>query len=1108
MKIEGILLKKIKEGKAVLFLGAGVGQAIGLYGTSDLAKHIFIKAGAPDEYKKYETTLMDLVARLDKDSKYSRSLVNDILKEYFLDPSNYKNLSLVERLLKFSWHSIVTTNYDISLELVASNYNYSGIKRLLPICNPEDKILITNTDSNKLKYFKIHGCAEEMYRNPINALPFVITEPDFRKRAIKNKAVWNYLEDAAYHNAIIFIGFNANKHERVIQSVFEAQNALRNNFQESFRTYAILKNIDEDTAFKLEDLDIELIDGGFEDFVDALESIQDVHFKGKESESDSILVKNGLSETVSYSSDEISRNESQFTVFYNGLFDYLERCFSALDKTRAIDRWKNKPTPEFIFSNRIIRRSCQSDIVRTIEKRINKNTRDKISSKILLWGDRGCGKTILVNQVAKEIYLKNGSPILMLNSEATYIENNGGKETLISGWDARLIDKFLSKFHRNENSSAIMPIVIADNMFFKFSLIEKLETFLSNHGKNCLLIITASKDEYEEHLRLSKKPIESIEIPHQLDRQEISLLFDSVQKENEKFNVYNKLEMIERAIVDAKQDILLTLFMWFDKNLRRLEDIVEEEAQKIKDAADSNVKNLYCCIAIFQQFYLPTRISLCARALGISISEYTTILQDGLFKALVTIEGGGDRQHGYTRHAEYTRRLLHWIIPDQNDQIDLICKVIKVARSIDTDFVRSFFSYLFHSKISFSMEQVTKLKMASEENVVFRTDSVLNHQFAAFLIRENADLDMAEYYIDLALVDDYSKVNPAIIHTKGNLQFAKFRKLQDLEYYETAKEYFDRVRTLSPIPEEHDYVTEIDMITNRIDNFEEPVGNKALLESERSALLYEAINVIPKEHQDYLSDRVKLLRPFEHMSDNKQAEIVNNITNGTASHLLIKFYTDSLFVNPSNKKWERLKFVYEKYFSAKSDIATVIIVGAMSKKAFLSNSQKRFELLRTFYDSVIRHREAKISFPLVSEYIKLISIDAFVLKKFDFLRQSIADLRETFSSSFPKYLKEEYILNDEYYLFKEDDIDFIKKSYFSNSQNFEREASAKRFKKDSVFINTLDPSIYYNVEMDPYSKFFIRGIKKELYTKSNRVSINFCIRYAFDGFKITSPELI
>ena len=44
MKIHGLLEEKLKKGNVVLFLGAGVGQAVGLKGTQDLSLYLFEKS--------------------------------------------------------------------------------------------------------------------------------------------------------------------------------------------------------------------------------------------------------------------------------------------------------------------------------------------------------------------------------------------------------------------------------------------------------------------------------------------------------------------------------------------------------------------------------------------------------------------------------------------------------------------------------------------------------------------------------------------------------------------------------------------------------------------------------------------------------------------------------------------------------------------------------------------------------------------------------------------------------------------------------------------------------------------------------------------------------
>ena len=113
----GQLKDDILTGKAVLFLGAGVSQAAGLLGGNELANYLYDKAGALEEYKKYNNDLPRLVAKLEKNQSFSRRWVNNQFKKYFLDSKNYTDLNYHKRIFQLYWKAIFTTNYDISLEL-------------------------------------------------------------------------------------------------------------------------------------------------------------------------------------------------------------------------------------------------------------------------------------------------------------------------------------------------------------------------------------------------------------------------------------------------------------------------------------------------------------------------------------------------------------------------------------------------------------------------------------------------------------------------------------------------------------------------------------------------------------------------------------------------------------------------------------------------------------------------------------------------------------------------------------------------------------------------------------------------------------------------------
>ena len=153
MELRGKLRDDIISGHSILFLGAGIGMAAGLYCVKGLANYLFQEAQSPLWLDKYKDDLSKLVSKLDNDPQFTRKWVNEKLKDYFLKDSNYKNLENHKNLLEHKWEAIFTTNYDIAMEK-ASDKVTSKRWRLFPVSNPNNKGLIFegSTDITKLVF--------------------------------------------------------------------------------------------------------------------------------------------------------------------------------------------------------------------------------------------------------------------------------------------------------------------------------------------------------------------------------------------------------------------------------------------------------------------------------------------------------------------------------------------------------------------------------------------------------------------------------------------------------------------------------------------------------------------------------------------------------------------------------------------------------------------------------------------------------------------------------------------------------------------------------------------------------------------------------------------
>lgn len=1111
MKIEGLLRDRIVEGNAVLFVGAGLGQEVGLNGTKQLSNYLYNLSGSdPDNYK-FKDDFSRLVSKLDKNSQFGREWTEKKLVEYFTNRNNYNNLNIVDRILMRNWKAIFTTNYDMSFEF--ASFGQSKFPKVLrKVTDPTDTILIKDTDPNLLKYFKIHGCVEDTSTRPKYAQPFVITSKDFAESSTRNKYFWDAFKDLTYTNAIIFLGFNGQKNATLLENLHEVKRQMDNYLSRQTKVFTVLKDLSEEDRLDLEELDITVLEGDIQDFVTSVELLSP-SISHKTHSGEKIVVKSALN-NVEFSREQIKALKDQFSPLYDAYLEGCSRHYEELANSEKIDLWKSKPSDIFSHSESTIERYQTGSIIKTIESLTNtlsrhgENSEDEKKesiavSKLILRGERGCGKSVLARQIAKHIFRKNRNPILFLNESPSFIEFRGEEEEVVSGYSPKFIDSYLSNFNREFGNSGTVPILIADQVTFNNRTLFSLQNYLVNHDKRCLLILVSSNDEFERFKSDYKgNDYKAIEIKHHLEDSEIDDLFEKIKLLRPEVSRL-KDTLVGRAKNEANRDILLALYLWFDEKYRKLNEILEEESEKIN--SNDVIKNFFLSVAVFQQHNFSPRIELCIKALGLSPETFQELTRNPLYHALVKSSMSIDSDQDLmatTRHPRYTQLILKKLIASISQEVDIIKKVFSSVTKADLIFVRDFMNFLYANRIDITVEQMQSIKDSIENNGFFKLDPVLNHQFAAYLIRDATNLDTAQYYLDLAANERPNDV--MILHSKATLYKRRYEKAVAIksndanEFYSRAEDMFDKIRRLSVIPDEHDYVTEMDMITSKIQDEEHTVEQLAELNAKRSYLCLEAMKVIPKERQKVLIRRKELAKPFKELPHNEQKILMRKIDNGLASAALIEYYTAHMFEKSEVKYWPILKNIVDVYFIEGAPLDILTVVGKISKHAFILDSKTRFEILRTAF-SEITSKNTTHGFIIVSEYMKLLFLDALSLSQYHFLKSAWRDYRELNRQSFPRFLENEYLLEQNFYTVNALDLDNSRFYYLNHCKEFFSPKNSKKFTRDvQIDANTND--IYFDILLDIVTNFRLRGIKRELQELRAKFRIEFEIKFSYDGF--------
>jgi len=926
--------------------------------------------------------------------------------------------------------------------------------------------------------------------------------------------------------SVVFIGFQAHKDENnhILASIDEIYDNIASSISQGFKAYIVLNNVDSKTRFDIDVAGLHLLEGTFEEFVDSAISLkerkQEVPFEKMDKKIEISTLNKKTRISISYK----KQYSSQFSFYYDDYLSYKAKQLESLEKDKIVEMWKSQPSDKLLASGYYINRDIFNEATILLEECIKKICQTKNSHILVIKGKRASGKSVLARQLLSYAYYNLHQPALILSQEASYFESSEDKTTTerISGWNYKQIDKFLSLFSStDEDTSNVKPVILADHLSHRSNNLDYLLSYLENHGKPSVLILTLNDEEYSRFGKSDTTKVDASDkllnlyehskviLPHKLSDKEVNTLLTIVSDFETRLK--DKKEVLIHKAESSKwcdRDILLILYTWFDQKFRRFDEIIEEEIEKLEK--NPKIKDFYLTVAVFHQYNFAPSPSLCAKASGLDINTFSELRDSSIFKSLIDVNRNLT-EYGIesvsTRHAEFSRKILYKMIPNYDKRVELMCRFLSHCGFRDLQFVRDFLEYVYRNEQSLRVEQVKKLKESTEDDL--ESDYILNHQFAAYLIRERTDFDQALYYLDRA--DEESPNNAAIHHSKGNVYFNLYKDELDknnidkaLFNYELARKHLSKCRALEKSNNEYAYVTEISLLNHRYSHISESKSEKNLLNAEKQALTFEALRVVPHNRQNLLQNSLRYATKYTNLTSKEKEDIKLEVLAGKASPLLLKYYTNDFLYQRKPENWNHLSEIVSLYWdSAKKDPGIAIILCLLSKYAFIKNANTRFELLRSYFEELIHQEDYKISFYLLAEYIKLIQIDALALEKYDFLRRTMGSFIKIFREFKPKFLSSEFILEKNLYSFDENDSALLTNYFINVDYKFNK--YAKRY-ESMLNIENNSYRRYFDIELDPFSGFFIKGYRADI-TISGKMTLDFYIKYDFDGFMATDFKI-
>lgn len=638
MDISDYLIEQIRDGKVVLFLGAGA--SIGA-----VPKNPIKLETIPDALRLGNLLSDKFLGSQDKDRSLS------IIADFAIDESdlitvqsyirevllNFKPAEFHKKIANFKWAAVVTTNYDLILEEAYSEAN-NPLQNLKPVFKSTDRIEEITREPNSLIYLKLHGCITK-YDDP--TVPFILTIDQYENHQLNRIRLYERFRNYASDFIVIFVGYRLeDSNLRKIFNEISLQGIIRPRF------YVVTPKPNLRDVRLWEQKKIQTIDGTFEEFISSLEEkipfalrkivtqekLHAVEAKFVVHQHLSPSALSFLSNDVLYITNHVACDPVNVSAFYKGYSSEWSAIESKLDAARLLT--------DQLLSDYIIRDEVN----------------DTISTELyVIKGYAGSGKSVLLKRLAWDA------------------ANNFNRICIFLKNDGHLKYEPLHELCEHSNERIFIFI---DRPSIRTSDIENIVT-LGRKRKLKLTIICAERtNEWNiECTKLATLVDETYELKG-LAEKEINSLLDKL-KENSSLGALSGLsrgEQVKTFFEYANRQLLVALYEVTCG--KPFEEIILSEYQNI---FPEEAQRMYLIICSLNRLQIPVRAGIIKRLTDISFNDFKEKFFDPLESIVFSEEYKPALDMAYrTRHPWIAETVFEKALPDQDERYNLYIELIDV----------------------------------------------------------------------------------------------------------------------------------------------------------------------------------------------------------------------------------------------------------------------------------------------------------------------------------------------------------------------------------------------------------------------------------------------
>jgi len=893
------ILQKLKEGKVVLFLGAGCSFDVGGPTVDNLSK--MIKQHFPNIQQNLQNFL-DICQDVIETPPYDQQQLEDFVITQLdsLKPSE-SHLDLP----KYNWNALFTTNYDNLIEL-AYQIAPNRLKPCYVIKNTNFSVNLA--DRSRVYLFKIMGCISN--RGQKDGCP-VLTRGDYNAAIKRRSKYLSSLFDILKNGTIVFVGYSGK--DRLVFEVFD-ELAKEVNLDRIPYSYVLIpKELSEKEQFlytrrkmihvqcSFKEL-IEYINKNFKATVETrpITPLLRLYLANQVMEFEGLNPKTFQEYFTLLNEDLISQDAGDMDEFFRGSND----SFGAFSQNWDFRR--------IVYSGEEYGRTQANTVKNRVSEELSRTNPDE-NKVMVITGPGGVGKSIMLKRLGYDIYKSGKAPVILIDRNRF-------------AFDFKLLDSVLnrlSKHHGNatKKKRIVKALILIDDVPSQVFDPIKLKNYLASRSRPALIVVTGRENEFLPGYD---------NILSKIDGKDIFKINENLSPvEKERINEhlrglgYLTIPQIWDQILskETEYSFFATMYSLVHPSRKPFNEIIRDQYLKLKGLPKEIFEHV-CC---FHQFNLPINEELLVRSLGCSYEELFKTVNEDLKGLVYSIEDASGVRLYTTHHRIIARKTVEFFFGDAQVQKEMFSKILSDVHFSNIK-ERELVSRLLISFLG-PHGLVTNLTVAQKRELFDLICDQPNppreivHHYG-LLELDNNNLEKAEDLLKYALKlprkyeESFRGESDQNILTSLGTLYSK-KGLIDFKRTDTksAEENFSRARTC--------------FVNSRIGGFPNPYAYHA-----HAFMFYKrgqyASNMRAK--MDYYSESLKIL---ELGRDNLNREDLQPII-----ELQTLVYNA---LGRSTKVWENIRVLAEKYKNPKG---YYLYGNWLRHQAYQSEGEKRLKILK------------------------------------------------------------------------------------------------------------------------------------------------------------------